>query len=376
MNLFKFNYTTTPTILGNGEFINGAKSVMWVERFLDSGEFEIRAPLSSRLREFLPLGTLISHVDTVEVMIVENHEIVDEDGRDPDVVITGRSFDTYLENRIIGANLARGTSAISEYIISADHPLMQVYTMINDHITSTTVDPNDELTNVSAYTFFVTPMEYTGDVRTIDRGTVYERIREVLKVADLGIRTIRKNPFGIGPMGGSGAPSLTQTVFDIYFGLDRTSTVRFSWASGDFDKLEHLFSQKNVKNSAMVVSRYCWKVVDLGPVKYDRRMMLVDASDIDGHLTASPVGGALTALLNKLIVRGRQTLASQQLLTIGSADISNMSQYRYRQDYNLGDLVTLDGNYGDTMTMRVVEYAEIEDENGHSSHPTLSIPGT
>jgi hypothetical protein len=48
--------------------------------------------------------------------------------------------------------------------------------------------------------------------------------------------------------------------------------------------------------------------------------------------------------------------------------------YQYRRDYNIGDLVSIDGNFGQTAVMRVIEYAEIEDENGNSGHPTLALP--
>jgi Siphovirus ReqiPepy6 Gp37-like protein len=369
MNLFKFNVTTDPTNLGSGQFINGALSTMWVERYLDAGEFELKAPLSSGLRDFLPVGTLISHVDTMEVMIVENHQVVEEERNDPTLVITGRSFDTYLENRIVGTNLVRVSSTISEYILLSGYTSNQAVKLINDHIVNTQ-NANDALTNVLGQTDLATISGGVQEDRTINRGTVYDRLRELLKVDDLGVRTIRKNPFGIG----TGAA--TQTLLNVYSGVDRTKTVIFSWKSGDFSKIEYLFSQKNQKNSAIVVSRYCWTAVDLGPFKYDRRIMIVDASDLDDNLTAPPAGAALTTLLNKMAVRGRQTLKSQQYVTIGAADVSNISKYRFRMDYNLGDLVMLDGNYGNIVVVRVVEYAEIEDENGYSGHPTLSLPGS
>ena len=370
MNLFKFNYISDPTVLDSGQFINKALSVMWVERYLDAGEFEIKAPLSSGLRDFLPVGTLISHTDTMEVMIVENHQVIDEERNDPSLIITGRSFDTYLENRIVGTNLARAGSSISEYILAAGYTPGQAVKLINDHIVSPPAAANDVLTNVLAQTDLTTITGGPQDARTINRGTVYERLRELLHVDDLGIRTIRKNPFGIG----TGAA--TQTLLNVYSGVNKTNNVIFSWKSGDFDKIEYLFSLKNQKNSAVVVSRYCWTAVDTGPFKYDRRIMLVNADDLDGHLSAIPTGGALTTLLAKMVVRGQQALKAQQYVTIGSADISNMSKYQYRKDYNLGDIVMLDGNYGNILAVRVIEYAEIEDEDGQSGHPTLSVPGS
>lgn len=366
MKLFKFNYTTDPTVLEKGQAINGAISVMWAERYLEPGEFEIKAHLSSGLREFLPLGCLISREDTTEVMIVENHEITEEPTGDPDLTITGRTFDTYLENRIVGIHLVRASSTFTEYALAADYTWNQAVKMINDHINTPTANANDILVNVTAQTT-VTGTSGTNVARTIPRGDVFARVKEILAVDDLGLKTIRINPFGIG--------SSTQTILQVYRGTDRSASIIFSWKAGDLDEAEYLFSQKALKNTALVQGRYINNVVDLGPTKYNRRMVIVDGSDIDGSLSAPPTGAALTSALSKMTVRGQQALKSQTQITISRTDISDITRYQYRKDYNIGDLVMLDGNFGQLAKMRVTEYAEIEDENGASGHPTLSIPG-
>ena len=92
MDLFKFIPGADPTVLEVGASINGATSIMWTERYSDPGEFEIVAPLSSGLLQFLPLGTIISHTNTLEAMIVENHNIKDEEDVDPIVSITGEAL--------------------------------------------------------------------------------------------------------------------------------------------------------------------------------------------------------------------------------------------------------------------------------------------
>jgi hypothetical protein len=148
----------------------------------------------------------------------------------------------------------------------------------------------------------------------------------------------------------------------------------FSWKAGDIENAEYLWSDKKLKNSALVLGRYVNVVVDLGPIKYDRRFMLVDATDLDGDMTAPPTGTALTTLIGKMQTRGRQALKSQQMVTITRTDMSDISKIQYRKDYNIGDFVMLDGNFGQSAKMRVVEYVEIEDENGESGHPTLSVP--
>src|SRR4029077_17508342 len=97
MDLFKFISSTDPTVLTQGGMIQNPTSVMWAERYNVPGEFEIIAPLSSGLREFLPFGALISHTNTYEVMFVENQEIFEDSNEDPTIKITGRSLDAYLE---------------------------------------------------------------------------------------------------------------------------------------------------------------------------------------------------------------------------------------------------------------------------------------
>ena len=363
MDLFKFNPVTSPTVLENGEFINNAQRIMWVERYAEPGEFEIEAPLSSGLMDFLPLDTLISHVDTTEVMIVENHEISQEVEGDPTLKITGRSFVSYLENRFAGVNLVRSSSAITEYIIAAGYSWNQIVTLINDHI-GTPATANDRLTNVLAQT----SVSGTGisEMRSVSRADVLKCVMDLLPVDDLGIRTIRRNPFGIG--------SSTQTLLDIYAGVDRSDEVIFSWLGGDLDQANYLFSNKNNKNSALVFGQYVYRMVDTGPTNYARRMLIVDATDLDGHLSTAPTGSALVTLLAQMDIRGRTALKNQNNIAITQSDISKTTQYQYRRDYDIGDLITIDGNFNEMAVMRVVEYAEIEDENGESGHPTLALP--
>jgi hypothetical protein len=103
-------------------------------------------------------------------------------------------------------------------------------------------------------------------------------------------------------------------------------------------------------------------------------MGIIDASDIDQGLGSPPVGAALTNVLAKMVQRAYVALANQVNVGMSNADITSAIRYQYRKDYDLGDLITIDGNFGTGSVMRVVEHVEIEDENGSSSHPTLAYP--
>lgn len=364
MDLFKFTPGADPTDLIQGGAINGATSVMWTERYREPGEFEIVAPLSSGLLQFLPLGTIVSHTNTLEAMMVENHNIKDDEDIDPIVSITGRSLELILEDRIVGSNEAQTSSLFVPYTLTAQAVALQVSTMINHHI-GTPLDPDDRLPNFGAWTGISTG---TSENRTIGRVPVHKACLDLLAVDNLGLQVLRRNPFGKGGNDNT-------TYFIIHNGVDRSATVIFSRKAGDLEGAEYLWSNRKYFNTAFVVGRYVnTKVHTPGYSGYTRSMMTVQADDIDGHLDVVPSGATLDSVVAQMQTRGRAALASQSRISLVRADISEVSKYHYRQDYNIGDIVTVDGNFGEIAPMRIVEYVEIQDENEEKGHPTLEVP--
>lgn len=365
MDLFKLDAPVgaAPMNIVNGQLINGAKSVMWVERYSVPGEFQIKAKVSSGLREFLPVGTLISHTNTFELMIVENHEINEKVDEDPDLIITGRGFVSYLEQRIAGFNVARSNSLVGEYILPAASLLTtQIVELINAHIGST-ANASDVLDGVIVGAD-VLPLPAVPE-RTITIGPLLDEVQKLLALHDLGIKTIRANPFGPG--------TATDITIRIYKGNDRSNQIVYSSRAGHLVSVDYLFTNKYDKNSVLVRGRYVQVTFDGGP-NYNNRQFIIDGSDLDGHLDTVPTGGVLTAIINRMTTRAMQALSNRESINIARADVATIDPYRYRTDYNLGDLVTLEANYGESAVMRVIEYVEIEDEEGESGHPTFSIP--
>ncbi len=363
MDLFKINQFL---YMRNGEAINNWDRASWVERYRDPGEFEIAGRLSSGLREFLPLGTLISHTNTLEVMIVENHQVTEETDVDPEITITGRSFECYLEQRVVGQNQNWTTppANVPNYTLTADYTWFQAIQLVNDHIALGPALADDVLDYVVSDTFITG----TGvnEARTIKRGNVHQRLIELLEIDDLGVKISRAHTFD------EPFPGL-YTIIQIYNGEDRRDLVRFSAQTGDITTADYLWSDKKFKNAALVSGKFVETMVYGTETGYERRVMLVDANDIDGSLQDIPTGTDLTDIREVMAVRGRQALTAQKRIVLSRADISENASYQYRKDYNVGDIVTIDGNFGESMPMRVVEYAEIVDENGQSGQPTLSV---
>jgi hypothetical protein len=340
----------------------------WTERYLDPGEFKLVADLSSGLDTFLPLGTIVSHTDTYELMIVENQLVKEEADKSPIVEITGRSLETILEQRIIGARQvdAPGDNLLNNVTAAESNPLQQAYNLLVSEITTSSPERNLPLIEVvmDANGFIPTISE----ARKYRKGNVHQQLMELLGMDNLGISCVKANNFGV-----IGRPDKTQ--FRLYSGANRTGYALFSGIGGDFKSVDILESNKQNKNVAVVTSTYFEVSVALpGPVpsNLDRREIFVDASDIDGDFDQAPTdANTKNLILDYMRARGRAAIRRNNSFVLSRTDTAEFTHPNFRKDYHLGDLVTVESNFAHQSVMRVTEYTEITDENGTTGHPTF-----
>lgn len=350
------------------EIVNGLTSKMWVERYLKEGEFAFVAPAESGIREKLPIGAFVSHTNTTELMIVENHEIRDDRGRSSEIVITGRGFETYFENRIVASNKAFPVSGVMvDYPLGAAFTWNQAVTLISNHVlASALIDDNYAIPFLSIMS--TVPGSGISIARTVPRGTIYERVLELLAIENIGIKVVRPGTWS--PLG-AGSPNVALVI---HTGVDRSSTIIFSYDTGEIESADYLWSNKKLKNAALITGKWVETTVNLAPIEYARRMMYVNASDIDGSYTSAPSGATLTAVVAAMQQRGLEALASQNDIALTKAQISKeVVKSIYRTDFDVGDIITVSGDYNAVSKMRISEFVEIEDATGESGYPTLTI---
>lgn len=367
MDIFKFTNPSNPSKMEQGEIINGLSSKMWIERYRDAGEFTLTAPVSVGLGITLPVGTFISHTDTDEIMVVENIEINEDQESEAVMTITGRGYETQLEQRIVGSNNVFPTSGADlSFELAANYTWVQAENLIKGHIYASELeDSSDALPYITALNSVSGTSESID--RAIQRGYLYERLMELLAIDDLGIKIIR--PSVNSPLG----PTDPNVAFLIHVGEDLSADISFSYDTGEIVTADYLYSNKAYKTSALVSGTYVETVVHLpGLTELARRWMFLEAKDIDGDLTEAPVGPAILPIAAKLEQRGLELLKSQKFIILNKAEISKEStRAQYRTDFNVGDYITVNGDYNVFTKMRVTEYVEIEDENGSSGYPTL-----
>jgi Siphovirus ReqiPepy6 Gp37-like protein len=376
MDIIKFTNPANPTKMEKGVIINDLKSKMWIERYREPGEFLLVADANSDIRTQLPIGSFITHADTHELMVVENHEISVDKTTTPEIKITGRSFETILDMRIIGSNKTFPVSGkVSDYVCTSNYSWVQAVDLIYNHI-----DPAPLLDDDNAILYVTASHNLTasgyGAQRNLKRGGLHTRLLELLSVDDLGIRTIR--PGGWSPLGAT-SPNVNLLV---HRGVMKTNpSITFSYQSGMIESADYLWTNKALKTGAYVTSTWLETAVysaQLGGTVikgFDRKMMYIEASDIDSNLTSPPttIGGMQAEYIEQMQQRGRDALQKQNKIALTNVHVSNkLIRPAFRLDYEVGDIVYVGGAYRDTELMRVTEYVEMEDENGETGYPTFA----
>jgi len=358
------------TTYKNGEIVNGLYKKLWVERYLEPGEFTLVGTPTRELRESLAIGTLISHTNSKEVMIVEDQQI--EDGQNPVFTVTGRSFDSILESRVatdsgLGFNGPNnsGTAPLVLYDQTAwpyrfedVTPPELVVELMRDQIGSDTGIrttfriPYIEISNAITTT-------YNSEDQDVPRGDLYTKIKDILDGIDAGIKVRRPDN------------SHEKIRVIVHKGTNRKDTVRFSYLRGEVTKAKYFWSTRNYRNAAYISTRYQGQYVvpasGSGLSGLDRRVMFIDATDVNKGETTAQKNLIKSVLQN----RAKRELRKHRLKTVFEAEISPQNRYEFRKDYDVGDLVYVDGNYDVSAVMRVTEFVESDEGNGTVGIPTL-----
>jgi hypothetical protein len=367
MDLFRFLNPTAPTKFEQGVIINGLTSAIWIERYREAGEFTLKARVDSDLRRLLPVGTFISHVDTKEIMVVENLEVNNDQDLSSEITFTGRSFETLLEQRVVGTNKTFPRDASSELYGIYFGPIgEQAVTLIEDHILAENlIDDNDALPYVSVLS--TVPEDVFNIAVSFNKDQVYSQLIELLSQQNIGIKTIRPN--GLSPLG----PSSPNAALLIYQGVDRSSTVILSNDLGDIAEADYFWSNKKFKNTALVTSTW-FEIMIKASAGIGRRVMYVDGSDLDENYEEAPTGALRDDVIDRMTMLGEKALAKQKEIVITNVETSrNFGKYVYGVDFDLGDIITVVGGYHESTKVQVVEYVKIEDETGRFEYPTLAV---
>lgn len=273
------------------ELVEGYSSMIWTERFLTPGEFQLVTPRIEECMALLPQDTLISHLGTSEVMMVESHSIDTDDAGNEVLTVTGRDLKTMLTHRHIESKYGKKRKMRKNYTAVAGLAVL-LYNSFNNTSGKdvTRGDPNpwdgdDAREDYSWNTLDVLPNVAITDSVPVDgsgvakrwwltEGELWPQFEVFMRKYDIGLRAIRPQGGSSGqivtvkatPLADRGevvrtaATDISQLRFDLYKGLNRSHSqstnprVAFSVLQGDLDRAQYLWSQKDYKTLVEVMT--------------------------------------------------------------------------------------------------------------------------
>lgn len=345
------------------EVIDGFSSLIWIRRYQSLGECELYLGASLRYMELFTRqnlfltreGNLKSAMKVVSVELKTSAESGDY------LTVRGQSAECLLKQRFIWG----------QYNIKNSTPSAAVEQLITENLIEPTRPAGDDPISVDRRSF--RKMSFVTKKSTVTTQTVFNAqfyFNNLLETV-LGICT--ENEIGI-------RFDFTGSAFEcvIYEGQDLTGTAVFSPAFDNIAETEYSEDYSDFSTMAAVYGEgdgtsKVVRNVDPDPLSFqgiNRYEIAIDASGVSRTTESGEMD--LAEYYSCLEQQGRMQLGRHKVKRAFSGTVISTTQYRPGTDYDLGDKVAVQNEYGITGTARVNEISEVYDSNGYQIYPTLS----
>jgi hypothetical protein len=388
-------YILDPLTLEKVDLIEEYESLLWTERFIDSGETKIVTGATHDNAVKLRPGAMLLHQDSNEPMLIETRDI-----KDGTITAAGKTIEAFFNERYIGpfgrtasaANIIRYAVANMQTRQSGRYaiPNLRAQAYVDD----SGVLPNDE------------------HMLAIQKG--HDTVLALANKYSLGIAVIRqKNP----------ATGNLELVFVVRDTNDRTQPdnyVRFSPKDDTFSGIDEMYSladwvdvvlvhppkhfydegtafgwapmsypdhsaQGGPNNFALTLADnpFAWRIVEITSDDIDQAFIDKRITDYYWAFLSYPAHWADMSgtqkeeiLRNEMLIKAKDEWHNRQSRQKVAFDGEVPGEIlKFGRDYSLGDLVVAEGVFtGGKQTMMVSEYIRSSDGSGARSYPTLAQP--
>lgn len=371
--------------------IQGFKSLIWAERYREVGDCELYIPASSEALELIKIGRYLFRSDVKHVCIIKKITVTTDAEQGNFLIVEGQDPKCLLDQRIIW-----NTTTINGNVAVALRNMVR--TAGADRATA---DRMFKKTNGNRllYTNGATELTETSHEQ-ISYKNLGEVVREKCAQYDWGYRLNFASEY-------DGCLS-----FWLYKGEDKTGSVIFSRYLDNLNSTKYTTDDTLLGNVALVAGEgegsARAKATVGTAIGVNRHEIFVDADSTSRSITyeeltasypsgtisssggkyyysvggqiiaevpsASPAASDTVTLTSSiyegyLTARGNEALAEYGETTSFEGSVVPNSQFVYREDYTLGDIVSIRTEYGVQASARVVETVEVWDENGYSLEP-------
>lgn len=364
--------------------IDTYSSAIWAKRYNDIGDCEL--VISASIENFRKIKECkcIARNDDDMVCKIKKVELQTDEENGDQLILIGNDITDILNQRIV-IKQTNFNGLVEDYI----------RTLINDSI----IKPTNADRKIKNFAL----ANKKGFSETIREQVTYdnvgEKIQKLCKQYGWGYKvTVNNGNF----------------VFALYKGNDISQYITFSHNYDNISTTDYSKDDSNIKNVALVAGEgegVARKTVTIGNgIGIDRHELYVDARNIsseidyDELITNYPngiekvinnviyyqVNGTNIATLTKndageitnvqlcnniymenLKNTGYEKMSTYTSITSFSGEIIVGMSYKYKEDYNLGDIVNIVNEYGISINVRISEIIENQDDNGYTMEPTF-----
>lgn len=344
-------------------------SLIWTDRYDESGDFEIILPIDLLNLDIIKEDNYLIIDESEHVMIIEDINITTdvEDGKR--LKITGRSMEQILDRRIIWNKTSFTRTYANDSDTVGTPPNLQngIKKILNENI----ISPEISARRIDNFIFeestdpLITKLTFEAQYRG---ESIYEVISSLCIENRLGFKiTIN---------------SENKLVFKLYAGIDRT-----------YDQLEnpHIVfspSNDNLFNGSYRKSKLSFKNVTLvageepetegetqttivvgNELGINRREVFTDASGVSSKVDDTTLTDAQYKA--HLKQKGVDTLIENQEIEAFDGEVETTIMYRYGEDFFMGDIVQLEDEYGHEGQAYISEFIISQNESGINMYPTF-----
>lgn len=332
--------------------VNNRTSLRWVRRYRKTGEFEIHCPATAQNIDKLQRGNVIIKPGDPEAGYIKYRNLQENDEGKELLVVKGDFLTGYLNRRIIwGIEIINGLVEVA----------------MRDLVNKNAISPTDANR--------IIPGLSLGDqknyIETADFQTSYQNLTEELErlsaLSDIGYR-IRYDG------------STKSMKFETYKGLDRSSGQStnprciFSKDYNNVEKQEFTESDGNYRNLVLIGGigeGTARKFATVGTAAgLDRYEIYNDQKSLSNVVDSVTLTDAEYQVL--LQGKGNETLTQNKKICVFDSSIDVNANRKYKEDYDLGDIVTnINKKWGVKLDTRIEEIEEVYEEDGEKINVTF-----
>ena len=393
MDLYTCDSWLNPLIpLDQDEWI----SAIWTERYSTAGDCQLVLPATPYYMDLLKEKTFLGMRGSEEIMILETQNV--EDGL---LTVKGTDLLGFFKQRwawFVNLGSSDENDRVQDYVITTMKPveaIVHVVTIMVGTAEDFTFPPGSlglaALDRSQEYLpITTTSWSDVGEVKrlTFPNGPLYDSIVQVAEKENVGIKLVLNNP------GVDGFPP--NLYFAAYVGADHTSAqtdnalIRLSPQLESISDIKEVRSIAEYKNVCYVyykgeLTKHLADPSAPEPVGFDRRVLLTNAEGepvgrkpsnmgrwVGGDYNYAPEPGPadIAAFREQ---NAKDALANHNYIRAMDGETSLNVQYKFGEDYGLGDIIELESPSGMIQKARVTEHIRSSDKLGKRDYPTISV---